>query len=104
MHLFRLRLLVSIYSSKLLKSTTMRLSDFILLGEEEKKVVVLHEGILIGKRVKNDYLMFLFQMDSYYVETYCNMKSKAIVEYSVFDNTKLLKPYLEAISIDDLLS
>jgi hypothetical protein len=82
----------------------MKLSDFILLDEGKKKMVVLHEGILIGKRNKFDYLVFLFQMDNYYVETYCNLKNKAIEEYRVFDNTKLLKPYLEAISIDDLLN
>lgn len=82
----------------------MKLSDFILLGEQEKKLTVLHEGILIGKRSKCDYLVFLFQMDRYYVETYCNMKNKSIEEYRVFDNTTLLKPYLEAIPIDDLLN
>ena len=82
----------------------MKLSDFILLNEEQKKMAVLHEGILIGKRNKFDYLVFLFQMDKYYVETYCNLKNKAIEEYRAFDNMKLLKPYLEAISIDDLIN
>jgi hypothetical protein len=81
----------------------MKLSDFILLSEGEKKMVVLHEGILVGKRNKYDYLVFLFQMDNYYVETYCNLENKSIEEYRAFHNTKLLTPYLEAISIDDLL-
>ena len=30
----------------------MKLSDFVLLDEEEKKLVLLHEGVLIGKRKK----------------------------------------------------
>lgn len=81
----------------------MRLSDFILLNEEEKKFIVLHEGILVAKRSSYPYLVFLFQMDNYYVESYCNVETKGIVEYRAFQNPALLKPYLEEIAIDDLL-
>jgi hypothetical protein len=82
----------------------MKLSDFILLNEEEKKLTVLHEGVLIGKRIHTDCLVFLFQMDSYYVETFCSLQKRSIEEYRVFDNTKPLAPYLEAIPIDDLMN
>ena len=81
----------------------MRLSEFILLSEEEKKFIVLHEGILIAKRSRAPYLVFLFQMDGYYVESYCNVETKGIEEYRVFQNPVLLAPYLEQIAIDDLL-
>jgi len=81
----------------------MRLSEFILLNEEEKKFIVLHEGILIAKRSAPPYLVFLFQMDNYYVESYCNVQTKGIEEYRMFQSPVLLSPYLEAIAIDDLL-
>jgi hypothetical protein len=48
--------------------------------------------------------VFLFRMDAYYVEAYCNPRNQAIEEYRVFDNTKLLDPYLETIPIDHLLN
>ena len=80
----------------------MRLSDFILLSEDEKKLVVLHEGILVAKRSHYPYLVFLFQLDNYYVESFCNVQTKGIEEYRVFQNPVLLTPYLEAITIDDL--
>jgi hypothetical protein len=82
----------------------MRLSDFILLNEDEKKLTVLHQGVLIAKRDNPGRKIFLFQLDSYYVEAYCNPENKAIEEYQVFDNVNLLKPYLEAIAIDGLLN
>ncbi|HEU0064322.1 MAG TPA: hypothetical protein VFQ58_04790 [Flavisolibacter sp.] len=82
----------------------MKLSDFILLDEEQKKVTVLHQGVLIGKRNTNESLVFLFQMDSYYVESYCNRANKAIEEFRIFTNLKPLHPYLEAIPLDDLLN
>ncbi len=82
----------------------MKLSDFIMLNEDEKKLAVLHEGVLIAKRNYFDCVVFLFQLDGYYVETYCNIENKSIEEYRIFDNTKSLNPYLEAIPIDDLLN
>ena len=82
----------------------MKLSDFILLNEDEKKMTVLHKGVLVAKRNNFDFMVFLFQMGSYYVEAYCNPQNKAIEEYRVFDNINLLNPYLETIPIDNLLN
>lgn len=82
----------------------MKLSDFILLSEDEKKTTVLHDGVLVAKRSNFDFMVFLFQLENYYVEAYCNLQNKAIVEYMVFDNVNLLNPYLETIPIDNLLN
>lgn len=81
----------------------MKLSDFILLNVEEKTNTVLHQGILIGKRNQAHCLVFLFRLNHYYVETYCNRGDKSIEEFRVFDNTLLLNPYLQSISLEQLL-
>jgi hypothetical protein len=81
----------------------MKLSEFILSDEPGMRAAVLHEGVLVAKRNVKDGLVFLFQMDDYYVETYCNLRSKAVLEYRAFQNINTLTPYLEAIPIDDLL-
>jgi hypothetical protein len=82
----------------------MRLSDFILMSEDEKKFTVLHRGVLIAKRDHADRKIFLFQLERYYVEAYCNPESKEIEEYQVFEDVSLLTPYLEAIPIEHLLN
>lgn len=82
----------------------MRLSDFIMLNEEEKKSAVLHEGVLIAKRAIPNYMVFLFQIDSYYVEAFCNQSNKSVEAYRAFRNTLPLQPYLEEIPINDLLN
>lgn len=82
----------------------MKLSEFILLDEERKKETVLHQGVLIGKRQVQSSMIFLFQLQNYYVETWCNFKNRAVQEYRIFDNTKSLAPYLAGISIDDLIN
>jgi hypothetical protein len=81
----------------------MRLSDFIMLDEAEKKSTVIQAGVLIAKRFEVDYTIFLFQLGSYYVEAYCNPENRAIEKYLVFDSTKWLTPYLKTIHIDSLL-
>jgi hypothetical protein len=82
----------------------MKLSDFILLAAEEKKWVVLHQGVLVGKQKTDDMMIFLFRLPAYYVEMYCRRDSKAIETFHVFDSVVPLSPYLESIEIGDLLS
>ncbi|MBO9562127.1 MAG: hypothetical protein J7621_05105 [Niastella sp.] len=82
----------------------MQLSDFIVLGADEKKMTILHQGVLIAKRTTMDFMVFLFQLGNYYVEAYCNPATRDIEEYRVSDNITLLNPYLETIAIDSLLT
>jgi hypothetical protein len=82
----------------------MKLSEFIALSEEQKRSTVLTQGVAIAKRHLGDHLVFLFQLQSYYVETYCSYDNKEIQEYRVFQSTKQLTPYLEEIPIDHLLN
>lgn len=82
----------------------MKLSEFIALPEDHKRSTVLTEGVAIAKRELAGKLVFLFQLNEYYVETFCCCKSKDILEYRVFQNTKQLGPYLDAIEIDHLLN
>ncbi len=81
----------------------MKLSDFILLSEEEKNFIVLHKGILIGKKISKNYLFFLFQLDTFYVELFCNKENKSVQEYRLFKETAQLNSYIENIPLDDLL-
>ena len=81
----------------------MKLSDFIVLNEEEKKFAALHMGVLISKRKAPQRIVFLFQLNGFYVEMFCNTQTKDVVQYRAFMDTELLHPYLEAIAIDRLL-
>jgi hypothetical protein len=85
------------------KLNPMTLSGFILLSNDEKRDVLLHEGILIGKRKNFECMVFLFQLSLFYVEIYCNLESKEVNSYRAFEETSELNPYLENIVIDDLL-
>ncbi|MGZ5189434.1 MAG: hypothetical protein ACXWCZ_00360 [Flavisolibacter sp.] len=80
----------------------MMISDFILLSKDHKQTILLHQGILIGKRKNGESQVFLFQLDLFYVEMYCNPQTKVVTEYQSFEKTSLLNPYLDSISIEHL--
>lgn len=80
----------------------MTIVDFIQLDQEEKKLLLLHGGILIGKRWVDDHIVFLFQLQSFYIEVYCNPQNKKVEEYLAFEGTTPLYPYLQTIQIDHL--
>ena len=82
----------------------MKLSDFVLLPQEEKIGTVLHQGVLIAKRRSPAQMIFLFQLDGFYVETFCNRENKKVEEIRMFDRQHPPMPYLEAISLDGLLN
>lgn len=82
----------------------MKLSDFILLNEEQKKGMLIHEGILIAKRNVAESIVFLFQLPNYYVESYFNRQSGSIELFNAFTNLEPLNPYLEGIALEGLLN
>lgn len=80
----------------------MNLFDFIRLSAEAKKALVLYEGVLIARRPAERGIVFLFKVESLYVEVYSNAATRGIEEYHAFTGTAPLKPYQGSIALDDL--
>jgi hypothetical protein len=81
----------------------MKLSDFILLNEDQKRLIVLHSGVLVAKRANEDYFVFLFQLGDFYVEVYCSLLDKKVQEYRAYTEVGQLTPYLNSIQLDGLI-
>jgi hypothetical protein len=81
----------------------MLLSDFIVLTAEEKMVILLHDGSLVAQRRTHEGLLYLFQMDQFYAEALCLRDNPDVTEFRCFTGTGPLAPYLEAISLADIL-
>ena len=82
----------------------MKLSEFILLNEGDKKCTVMNNAVALAQRNYPDVIIFLFQLDNYYIEAYCNRDNRAIEEYRVLPDTNAISHYLEAIPINDLIN
>jgi hypothetical protein len=81
----------------------MKLSDFILMNENEKRIIVLHSGVLVAKRANEEYCIFLFQLDGFYVEVFCSLADKSVHEYRAYTEVGKLTPYLDSIQLDGFL-
>lgn len=82
----------------------MKLSEFILLNEEDKKYAVINNAVALAQRSYPEIVVFLFQLDYYYIEAYCSKTDNSIQEYRVLPDANAISHYLEAIPIDDLLN
>ena len=82
----------------------MKLSEFILLNEAEKKHAIMKQAVPLAQRTCSDRVIFLFQLENYYVEAYCNTADKSIEKYCILPDTNAICHYLEAIPIDELLN
>lgn len=82
----------------------MKLSEFIVLNEAEKKRAVMSQAAALATRTSPGQIIFLFQIEDYYVEAYCNVEDKSVEQYWILPNTDAIGHYLEGISIDDLLT
>ncbi|MGN6616778.1 MAG: hypothetical protein ACTHJ5_06335 [Ilyomonas sp.] len=82
----------------------MKLSEFILLSETDKKSAIMNKAVGLAQRTYGNQIVFLFQLENYYVEAYCNVTSKAIEEYCILPDTNSISHYLESIPIDELLN
>lgn len=81
----------------------MSLSEFLVLNENDKKQAVLHQGVLIAKRVSDQSMIFLFTLGNYYVETFFDVNNKQIEKFRIGESTDMLDPYLPAISLAGLM-
>ena len=82
----------------------MKLSEFIVLNHAEKKCAVMNNAVALATRTSPGLVIFLFQIEDYYVEAYCNAADNRVEEYCVLPDTNAIRHYLEAMPIDDLLN
>ncbi|MGN6602767.1 MAG: hypothetical protein ACTHK8_09975 [Ginsengibacter sp.] len=82
----------------------MNLSEFVLLSEGEKKWQLMNNGVALAKRTYEHLIIFLFQLEDYYVEALCNAQDKTIREFRILPGIDAISDYLEAIPIDGLLN
>ena len=80
----------------------MKLSEFIALSKEEKKIILFKEGAPIATRRIPGLKVFLFQLPDFYVEIHCAIESKEIKEFMMYRDAEYLTPYLNSIQIKNI--
>jgi len=72
-------------------------------GELQYADNLVKDGILIGERIDNFHQVKLYQLDTLYMEVYRHMHFNVIVKVITFTDTEFLEPYIEQISLQNLL-
>ncbi len=80
----------------------MTLQQFANFDNMQQMETLYKAGIYLGKRRYNDRIIFLYQIDSFYIEVFFNRDKNKVVKLRSFRSTDLLEPYLKHMSIKHL--
>lgn len=81
----------------------MKLSEFVLLPEDQKVCILWREAKIIAERKERTYNVFLYQVYSFYVEVWHSGNLMNNYKLRSFSTTEELEPYLEKINISELM-
>ncbi|MFL5811629.1 MAG: hypothetical protein ACJ749_19045 [Flavisolibacter sp.] len=80
----------------------MNIADFMLLDEIKQAQTLVERGVFVAERLYKNFSIFLYQVDSFYVEIYHNLRYNAMQGMRSFEDDEALEPYLEDIDISCL--
>jgi hypothetical protein len=81
----------------------MTLDEFTLLDDTSQAETLLDHGIYLTKRLYKNFSIILYQLDSFYVEVYHNLRFDIMQGMRCFEDDDALQPYLESIDISCLV-
>lgn len=78
------------------------LKEYASLSSQLKLDILFKAGVYIGKRKVNDQIVVLYQLNDFYVEV-AFISYRCLIDYIIVSNDmKILKPYLDQVSISAL--
>ena len=69
------------------------------MDETGQLEILWYNGEQIGRRKETDYLVLLYQVESFYVEVYYHTRLRAVRRYVSFQGMERLEPYLRQIDL-----
>ena len=80
----------------------MTSAEFSLLPETIQTEILLEKGVFIAERLYKNFIIFLYQVDQFYVELYHNLRFNVIQGMRSFEDQEALDPFLQEIDISCL--
>lgn len=81
----------------------MTLDRFSNLTEPRQAQILLERGIFLTQRLYKNFSIILYQLDSFYVEVYHNLRFDVMQGMRCFEDDEALEPYLDSIDISCLV-
>lgn len=60
---------------------------------KEQVDLLCYEGIYLCSRQEPEFMIDLYQIDSYYIEAFYHRKTKKMISFRSFHSTDMLQPY-----------
>lgn len=79
-------------------------SEFLALHTSQQADLLYDAGIYLGKIKWGYHTRLLYQLDYFYVEISYRKYRRHVLSIQCFDDTALLDPYLENISLEELIN
>lgn len=79
------------------------LQNFRVMPFERKCDVITFYGTYLAQRNCAECKVFLYHTDGFFIEVYYSPMHQKVLMINAFDKTIGLEPYLETISLSDLL-
>ncbi len=80
------------------------LDDFRLMTYEKKCDLITFSGSYLTQRTLDDCNVFLYQSNSFFIEVFYSARHKRVLMINAFDKVFGLEPYLEEISLEELIA
>jgi hypothetical protein len=82
----------------------MKIEEFKYLEKEKKKRLLFDNGVYLATRQESDFIIELYQIDSFYVEAYLHESDNEVGYMRAFSSIDDLLPYIGKIDISSLLN
>lgn len=82
----------------------MSLTEFLAMSFEKKCDLITFNATFVFHRKANDLNVFLYHYDGLFIEVFHSPKKFDVVNIEAFVNSVQLEPYLNQISIHELIS
>jgi len=73
-------------------------------SEIERARALCEKGVLLAERTEGFHQLKLYQLHDIYLEVTWHIHFNVVIEVSSFNDMEQLEPYLDVISIEELLS
>jgi len=80
----------------------MTLQQFMSLPGEVQMNTISNNGVYLGKRKAGNHVVFLYQIDSFYIEVFYHRQKNKVTKLRSFRSTAILEPYLRQVSLKHL--
>lgn len=82
----------------------MFFNEFKYQDKQKKKQLLFNHGVYLAQRPSGEFIILLFQIDSFYAEVYFDTEEEQIGYIRTFTSVNDLEPYLQQVDISPLLA